>query len=91
MPEQIRKKVVTLDGAEFTIAELSLKQVKALAQAGTSSVQVILQSMNRAGGSFTEEQLEEILGPYSRNNLFDEILAFSGLKREAGAAGEPQA
>lgn len=90
--DQIRRKLINLDGAEFTISPLTLKQTKALAEESTSTLKVISVSLSRAGQEVSVEQLEDVLDVRSRTALFNEILAFSGLdNKQEGATGEPKA
>jgi len=95
MPDQIRRKTVTIDGAEFIISPLTLKRTRELAKEDTETISVIAYSLNRAAGSddteYTKENLEDLLDAHSRTVLFNEILAFSGLRQEGGATGESKA
>lgn len=92
MSDTIRRKTVNFDGAEFVIAELTLKQAREIA-AETKTLDVIAQSLNRAAGAstYTVENLEDSIGAKTRKELFEAILDFSGLRNEGGASGETSA
>lgn len=101
--DQVRRKTVTLDGADFVISNLTFKQATELADAEKElpdkdvtayrdfRLKVVAESLSRAGQSVTAEALQEILDFASLDLLFREILIFCGLRSQGGASGESKA
>ena len=100
----IRRKTISLDGAELTISCLTQKALEDF-QAEEKKIEgdvekffkfrrsVIAYALNRAAGTeeHTEEKLKDLLDVGTIRTLFREILRFSGLsvaEPKAGAPGE---
>ena len=91
----IRKKTVTLDGADFVISPLTHRAASDLAAKEKDAdvrLEAIVFSLNRASDlAVTVEQLREELDPFTTQTLFVEILKFSGLKTVDPTVGEAPA
>lgn len=100
MAKQVRKKKVTLDGAEFTIAPLTLDQVDEYVAplediANQKSVgfkkgfQVVAYGLNNAlpegEAQWTEERIKSELDLVIFEHLQNEIIEFSGFKLDKAA------
>ena len=104
MSDMVRRKTINLDGAEFIISNLSFKQTRKFAaeenQLKENDVQgfrdlrlrIVAENLNRASVEQTSpEILDDTLDPKSLNDLYREILAFSGLRVDGGASPEKPA
>ena len=94
----IRKKTVTLDGANFIISPLTHRAATDLAAKEKDSdvrFEAIVFSLNRAAVNgdllVSVEQLRDELDPLTTRTLFKEILTFSGLEvaKTVGEAPAP--
>lgn len=93
----IRKKTVTIDGAEYLISPLTHAAAAQYAEKEKEQkdvrFEVIAFSLNRAAGTqeFTEENLRTESDPLLTKKLFAEILELSGMKTVEKKPGETQA